>query len=245
MTVGTIRDTLNIFIKESRKRRSLQGVDVSMADPNVVYDSCYVDNHEQTDRFGRIGRLVPLMRLELSDTLLDVGCGMGHLYWYVYHKIFLYQGCDPSEAMIDSATGRMNLGGDFFYCRGFRDWKSRVDVITMFDLVEHITYLNLHDMFCHAGVYLRPGGRLYIYTPNADFILEKLKAWGVLPQQVDHIAVRSGPEYERMLREAGFENIKVDYISHYVPMLKWLHKLSGLPIIGKYFKARIWIEVTV
>jgi ubiquinone/menaquinone biosynthesis C-methylase UbiE len=89
---------------------------------------------------------------------------------------------------------------------------------------------------------LKPGGRFYLHTPNREFFVEVLKAHNVILRQFpEHIAVRTPPHNLALLAAAGFHHNNLQLLPHY-NVLKWLHWLSWLPLAGKYFKARIFIE---
>jgi hypothetical protein len=45
-----------------------------------------------------------------------------------------------------------------------------------------------------------------------------------------------------LLRGVGFKEVKVSYLSHYLRTLSWVHAFSSVPIVGKYLKARLFIE---
>ncbi|MCK4695894.1 MAG: hypothetical protein KAT74_09035, partial [Candidatus Cloacimonetes bacterium] len=65
----------------------------------------------------------------------------------------------------------------------------------------------------------------------------------IFTQFPEHIAVRTPEHNASLLREADFIEIQVRLIPHY-NILRIVHPLSYIPILGKYFKARIFIEAT-
>jgi hypothetical protein len=48
----------------------------------------------------------------------------------------------------------------------------------------------------------------------------------------------------RLLEQAGYSECRAEYISHY-NVLRLLHPFSYLPVVGRYLKARIFIEAKV
>ncbi len=88
---------------------------------------------------------------------------------------------------------------------------------------------------------LKSGGKLYLHTPNKNFILEIIKKNDLIIKQFkEHIAVRDVQHNVNLLIQAGFSDITVKLLSHY-NVLRYLHIFSVILFIGKYFKARIFI----
>ena len=110
------------------------------------------------------------------------------------------------------------------------------------DFTEHVYDEDLIPIAASIRRSLRKGGRLYIHTPNRTFFLELLKDKGVCRQLPGHIAVRSADQYVSLLRGVGFNEVKVSYLSHYLRALSWLHGFSSIPVVGKYLKARLFLE---
>ena len=88
---------------------------------------------------------------------------------------------------------------------------------------------------------LKPGRKVYLHTPNLDFAVERLKQRGWLRQFPEHVAVRDAGNNERFFNEAGFTSVVSDTLPHY-NALHLLHFVAYIPVIGKYFLARLWVE---
>jgi len=132
-----------------------------------------------------------------------------------------------------------------FHCEDIGDFCERnqasFDIATTFDFSEHIddeTFLKVYGAIRKS---LAANGRLYLHTPNLDFIIERAKSSGVLKQFPEHIGVRTGLEQKALLSQCGFGEITIKTIPHY-NILKWVHPLSYLPVVGPLFSARLWIE---
>ena len=67
---------------------------------------------------------------------------------------------------------------------------------------------------------------------EGDFLVKQLSG---------HVAVRTPAHNVSMLEDAGFQVINLWLLPHY-NIFKIFHPLSYIPIVGKYFKARIFIE---
>ena len=69
-----------------------------------------------------------------------------------------------------------------------------------------------------------------------------MKDHGLFVRQFpEHVAVRTPEHNAALLEKAGFCVNKLILIAHY-NILRYLHPLSYIPVIGKYLKARILIE---
>lgn len=89
---------------------------------------------------------------------------------------------------------------------------------------------------------LKPNGTLYLHTPNSEFFIEKMKERNfILRQFPEHIAVRNIVENTVLLEQAGFKVNSIRLLPHY-NILRFLHPLSYIPFIGKWFNARLFIE---
>jgi len=117
------------------------------------------------------------------------------------------------------------------------------DVAATLDFSEHIDDELAIDIYSAIRGSLRPGGRLYLHTPNLEFFMERARQFGIVRPFPEHIAVRDGAQNRALLEKAGFasDRISVEVIPHY-NVLKHLHPLSKLPVVGPLFSARLWIE---
>lgn len=109
------------------------------------------------------------------------------------------------------------------------------------DFTEHLYDKDLLLILKQINISLRQNGKLFIHKPNADYFLEILKEKGIMKQVSGHDGVRNFEQYKKLLTKSGFKNITVKYLNHFLTIFKPLHLFSYLPIIGKYFKARLLI----
>lgn len=217
-----------------------------------LHSGDYVHMYEAKP-ISRIANLVDFMELDGSTRLVDLACGNAMLLGEVHDRIAHYTGVDFSDDFISAAKRRAaTLGADnaAFYCEDIVDFCGRnpaaFDVATAFDFSEHILDEDFIRIFSAVRTSLRPGGHLYLHTPNLDFFMETMRDRGfLLRQRPEHIAVRNAKHNVALLQQAGFSpgNIDVRYIRHY-NILRLLHPLRRLPWLGRYFEARIFIECT-
>ncbi len=122
-----------------------------------------------------------------------------------------------------------------------QDYIDYFDKVFAIDFTEHIYDENFVAILNAVYKSLKKWWELIIHTPNKDFFLEILKDKAILRQEDGHIAVRTWEEYTSILENAWFNNITVHKINHYLNTLKLFHMFSHIPLIGKYFKARLLI----
>lgn len=217
-----------------------------------LHSGQYVEMYDSKP-VSRISNLVGLMRLDSSTHLVDLACGNAMLLGEVHDKIAMYTGVDFSDDFIAAANSRAKRLGIVncdFYCEDIVEFCSRrpneFDVATAFDFSEHIDDEDFHSIFSAIRTSLKPGGRLYLHTPNLDFFMERMRDSNfLLKQRPEHIAVRNTAQNVALLERAGFTaaNIHSRFIRHY-NILSLVHPLRHLPWAGKYFEARIFIECT-
>lgn len=209
----------------------------------------YVENYERKPA-SRIARLVPRMSLMPYEDLVDFACGNAMLLPLVSGLVRHYHGVDFSPDFIRAAERRAlsaGIGNCTFHCQDIVSFcaarPATFDVATALDFSEHVDDREFVEIFGAIRSSLKKEGRLYLHTPNLDFFLELLKQRGILPQFPQHIAVRDAAHNIRLLEECGFtrDRMRVEEIAHYNAM-RVVHPLRGLPVVGKYFAARLFIE---
>ena len=213
-----------------------------------MHDAKYVQKYHKEGAL-RIRRLLRGLELKATDRVLDAACGNGLLLDYIHGKVAEYWGVDFSRDFIDAAAKRFTaeqlksahfvVGDLVAFCTERQDYFDRAFAI---DFTEHIYDDDFQKIFTAIHASLKPGGELLIHTPNGEYLLEILKTKGLMKQFPEHIGVRKAGPYVGLLARCGFRNIQVAYISHYVPLLAGFDFLRYLPVVGKYFRARLLIR---
>jgi 2-polyprenyl-3-methyl-5-hydroxy-6-metoxy-1,4-benzoquinol methylase len=221
----------------------------------IVVSSLALHSGDYVARYNRksLARVRGLLRyMDVADDseIADYACGNGMLLQVLGERAGAYHGVDFSPEFISSAEAwaeRSRLGNCRFHCDDIvsfaRRHAGRFDRAATLDFSEHVEDEEAVPIYAAIRSSLKPGGKLYLHTPNLDFIIERLKQRGIMRQFPEHVAVRNGEQTAAMLVKAGFaaDRIRIRYIPHY-NVMKLLHPLSLLPGIGKFFRARIWIE---
>jgi cyclopropane fatty-acyl-phospholipid synthase-like methyltransferase len=215
-----------------------------------LYRNDYVSAYHQNPG-PRLKRLVD--RADLSDDMAvaDLGCGNGLLLDVLHGRVATYYGVDFSDEFIAEArqrhVGRESDRGAFsfhalsigVFCDSH---PGEIDRAFALDFSEHLYDDELVAVFESVRSCLRDDGRFYLHTPNRDFLIEILKARGIMRQLPEHIAVRNAPDTLALLERAGFGEVRVAYIAHYLPALAWLDRFAGVPGLGRFMRARLFID---
>ena len=197
----------------------------------------------------RIARLLPLMEFGPETRLVDFAAGTGPLAELLDGKIAAYEGVDFSPDFVEAArhiATQKRLRNAIFHCEDIVSFCKRhgeeFDVVTANDFSEHIYDNDFVEIFSGAHAIQKPGGMLYIYTPNLDFFWERMKDVGLARQFPQHIAVRDAAQHIPLLERCGFtrDNIRIGYLPHF-NVFRFVHPLSALPWVGRYFQAKLFI----
>lgn len=208
----------------------------------------YVEEYLQKP-ISRVARLLPFFDLKPNDVVADFACGTAMLLEVIGDKVSQYVGIDFSEDFIAAAVRRatqMGIRNATFECTGIVDYcqlhPEKFDKAFTLDFSEHIYDEMFLEIYRAIHRSLKPGGVLYLHTPNGDYLIEIAKKVGILEQFPQHVAVRNADWNRRLLDSVGFRSVRMRFISHYVAPLKQFHALSYLPFLGKYFQARLFVE---
>lgn len=138
--------------------------------------------------------------------LLDVGCGNGAFLALARTASWNVFGCDPDPSAVNAAVV---LGGDVRTgsAEVWLDQEETFDAITLSHVLEHVpdppaTLKVLHRL-------LRPGGFLYIDTPNIDALGHDIYAqhWRGL-EVPRHLTLLTAEAACQLLRQSGMANIR-------------------------------------
>jgi cyclopropane fatty-acyl-phospholipid synthase-like methyltransferase len=196
----------------------------------------------------RIEQILSHVTLSRKDIVADYACGNGLLLDLIYKKIKSYIGVDPSHKFIRMAKVRVKkqkITNAQFVSQYIEDFsknsKNTFSKAFALDFSEHIDNEAFLRIFKDIKSTLKKDGELILHTPNREYFLEIFKAKGLMRQIPGHIAVRSLRQYEALLKQCGFTKIKGIYLDHYNKLAKIFAPLKYLPLIGKFFRARLLI----
>lgn len=208
----------------------------------------YAARFERTHGRRRLLQLIPQMQLESNQDVVDYGCGNGLLAAEIHSRVRTYTGVDFSRPFIELAVARaaaLGAANTRFVHSSIEDFcrhnPERFDVAFAFDFSEHVYDEMWVDIARNIRHTLKQGGRLYVHTPNADFLVERMKTIRfLLKHSPEHVAVRSMADNVRLLEAAGFEIRNRRFVAHY-NILRYLHWLTPAPWFGRFLQARLFI----
>ena len=171
-----------------------------------AYRSYYTHDglgHEEVSRLAAL-LFATLRPRPGADRLMDVGAGTGKLVLSARRRGWNAEGVDPDAGAV-AAARTQGLQVELGIADALEP--SAYDVVTMNHVIEH-----MHDPVdalraCRRG--LRPGGSLWIATPNVGSLGHRVfgTAWyGLDPPR--HIAVFSRTGLASALSEAGFGRVE-------------------------------------
>jgi len=214
----------------------------------AIHGEEYVKSFNKSDD-GRISRLVNLMKLSENMIVVDFACGNGLLLSCIHKMIKYYYGVDFSENFIEEAKrlqNTRNIENAEFHCNEITDFCNNIEIkfdrAFSLDFSEHVYDRDFIEIARSIRKILKHNGIFYLHTPNKEFFIEILKDRGILRQFPEHIAVRTADEMVELLKEAGYRHINVSYLPHYLPILSYVDSFKFIPIVGKFARARLFIE---
>lgn len=217
----------------------------------AMHGAEYVQWYKASATPRRLERLMPFFDLQPTHAVADFACGGGILMDMVAPAVASYVGVDFSAPFIQAAEERrlkLRIDNAAFKCASIEDFcaacPQTFDRAFAMDFSEHVYDEPWAALLTAMRRSLKPGGILYLHTPNREFILEVMKAHNFILRQFEqHVAVRTPAQLLAMLEAAGFHDCRCHLLPHY-NVVRYLHPLSYLPLAGKWFKARILIEAT-
>ncbi len=174
--------------------------------------------HAADDRFhlNRIG-----LDLFKSKVVADVGAGAGGFLELIRPLASKAIAVEP-DSIFRKELGRHHQTAA--YAKDLLSSAPNVDVATSFNVLEHVSdplqfLRDIHDI-------LRPGGQLYLVTPNLNDLLGKIlyKDFSRYFFRTAHLYYFSEASLRRAMELAGFRDLKISFIHKYdfKNLLQWL-----------------------
>jgi 2-polyprenyl-3-methyl-5-hydroxy-6-metoxy-1,4-benzoquinol methylase len=167
-----------------------------------------------------------IQRFVERGRLLDVGCATGY-FLNAARLSFEPYGIEPSRWAAQYARDKLRLDVRQGALEESDFPEGNFDVITLNDVIEHLAdpqrcLTQLHRL-------LRPGGLLYIVTPNIDSLSARLLRghwWGLRPAHLYYFSARTLAD---MLTKVGFEPVFKKSYGRIFTYSYWASRLRNYP----------------
>ena len=202
------------------------------------YTRDYIDGL-LTDETMLAARLKFLKKLSKpANLILDVGCSYGDFLDLLKKNGFNVLGIEPGES---SKEAKKKIPGKIFDMpvRDADIAYGTVDVVTLWGVIEHL-YTPLEDIE-RLFLFLKPGGKIVIETPNFDTWESKLwgKYWYALepPRHVGFFSIKTAL---KLLEDIGFEVLSVNAEPRSVWMeVSFIHFMKSRKIFSGFLGKKL------
>lgn len=185
-------------------KRNTAGLTIYEDDTPVFFTPDQADYYrDDTARDAARDKLAWVQTYVPGGRLLDVGANVG-LFAREATTSFDAVGIEPSQTVVD--WGRHELGAPLQ--RGSiehdtPEFRGAFDAVTLFDVVEHLADPERGLARCHE--YLKPGGHLFVTTPDAGSLMSRLlgRQWYYVDMD-EHVSLFSRRTLTTVLERAGF-----------------------------------------
>jgi 2-polyprenyl-3-methyl-5-hydroxy-6-metoxy-1,4-benzoquinol methylase len=135
---------------------------------------------------SKFERVLDQLPARAGQSLLDIGCFAGSFLSLADSERFNEQrGIDVLPAQIDYANSRYGTSyRSFHYLKSITALSSlhaQFDCMTLIEVIEHLSPIEIRALFGHMARMLKPGGKLIITTPNYA------STWPILEQILNRI----------------------------------------------------------
>jgi 2-polyprenyl-3-methyl-5-hydroxy-6-metoxy-1,4-benzoquinol methylase len=147
-------------------------------------------------------------RYRSTNRILDVGCGVGHFLRHAIDRGWDAYGTEYPSDQVETCRGR-----GISMCQGALDPRqyepASFDVVTSIEVIEHVRDPAAELAAIHSLI--RPGGILYITTPNFGSLSRHLlrEKWNVLSYP-EHLSYFTVGTLSRELQKLGMRRVKAE-----------------------------------
>ena len=169
-----------------------------------------------------------------NKTVLDFGCAYGDFLSNLKNSKNLY-GIEPRTQCLDYIKKNKK---NFNVFSNLNDFKNQIDVITLFHVLEHIP--NQVKILNQLKKKLKPNGKIIIEVPHARDVLLQFEKFKNFSLWSEHLILHTDKSLKKILKVAGFKNIKVKYFQRYNinNHMGWIifNKPNGHVFLNKFHK---------
>jgi len=195
---------------------------------------------EETDDYASLHDKEVLDKLLITGTdifrdrtVADIGCGGGSFLDFVAGAASQVLGIEPTGVF----RKKLEKKGYHMYSYmedALKDYEGRVDIITSFDVIEHVE--NPRRFMEESYALCRQGGRIIIGTPTEQPVMRMAlgEEYDKFLFSTQHLWVLNSESLKLSAELAGFRNIEVKYRQRYglgnlVSWLKYKKPMGNVP----------------
>ena len=169
-----------------------------------------------------------------NKTVLDFGCAYGDFLSNLKSSKNLY-GIELSTQCLNYIKkNKKNLN----VFSNLNDIKVKIDVITLFHVLEHIP--EQVKILNELKKKLKPRGKIIVEVPHARDVLLQFEKFKNFSLWSEHLILHTDKSLKKILKLAGFKNIKVKYFQRYNinNHMGWIifNKPNGHIFLNKFHK---------
>ena len=213
----------------------------------VIYGKYYTDESIKNGRTrmvssetSRLGHSKYIKKIiQPGSKILDFGAGTGDLAWELQQSGFVVEGVEYSNTALASAKSRYGFNFYSTLEELCMSQHSKFDLIIGVEVIEHLPRPD--KVLDLLGLLLRPGGHLYLTTPNRNSLKARIRKckWSEALKPV-HLVLFNYRSLKKLLQDRGFNEVKYvrfSPLSTSSPLKVMLHR--GLQLLGLYGGLRI------
>lgn len=170
--------------------------------------------------------LAVLRRHAPGGRLLEIGCAQG-FFLNAARVSYETVGVEPSRSAREYARGALRLDVPAATMEEARFPDTSFEAVAMIDVIEHVA--DPLGALREAARVLKPGGVLYLVTPDIDSLSARLlrgRWWGLRPAHIYYFSRRT---MGAMLEKAGFAIVESRSYGRIFTWGYWLSRLANYP----------------
>ena len=161
-----------------------------------------------------------------GSRVLDAACGSGVISYFLHKMGATVLGVDINKDAIGFAKGQFGNDGLEFICQSIFDLKDTMfDFIYCLEAIEHFSEKDLVRLLIHLKGLIKPGGRLFVTTPNyasawplIEWCLDTLR---LVPKLKDeqHLSKLTPKKLSALLKRCGWHLIEIGTFNGMAPFV--------------------------
>lgn len=223
-TLENVVGGLEGIISRGTKQQSQHFESSSLPDQSyVLFENRFRGSEAEIKE--RLSFYVPHLK-SLPGEVLEIGCGRGELLSLLQEAHIKAFGVDLDSAMVDIAVSKgLNATHQdaLKYLKTHSD--STLGGVIAIQVIEHLTLKQNETLLSEVLRVLKPGGKVIFETINPKSVVAFVSNYA---RDRSHIFPQHPDTVRYSLQQAGFKNIRVEYLSD-IPQSEKLQKIESSP----------------